>query len=121
MYEMLHLLCLALFLALPPALLIVRFRNNKPGWWLLLTMIMMLGWFFVFASFVFYHEHIGDLIAQNHELPEDWDGDGASGAATLFFGWLISLIYSLPWLAMYVFIAGIRRWGQNHGSPGNDI
>ena len=84
-------------------------------------MIMTLGWLFILASFAFYHEHIGDLIAQNQELPEGWDGDGASGAAALFFGWLISLIYTLPWLVMYVLIAAIRRWGQNNRSPDSDI
>ena len=45
----------------------------------------------------------------------------AAGVAALFLGWLISLIYTLPWLVVYVFIVGIRRWCQNLQAPSNDI
>ena len=112
MNELLHLLCLGLFLVLPPTLLVIKFKKNKPAWWIVLTTILILGWLFVLGSFVFYQEYVGDLIAQGKELPDGWDSDGASGVAALFFGWLTSLIYTLPWLVMYGFIAVIRRWLQ---------
>jgi len=121
MNGMLHQLCLGLFLVLPPTLLVIKLQKKKPAWWIVLTMIMGLGWLFVSGSFVFYQEHIGDLIAQKQELPVGWDSDGAAGVAALFLGWLISLIYTLPWLVVYVFIVGIRRWCQNPQAPSNDI
>ena len=72
-------------------------------------MSMGLGWLFLFGSFSFYQEHVGDLIAQKEALPVGWESDGASGVAVLFLGWLISLIYTLPWLIVFGFVAGIRR------------
>jgi len=65
-----------------------------------------------FGSFMFYQAHIDDLIAQNQELPKGWDSDGASGLAVMFFGWLISLIYSLPWLIIFMLSVGVRKWGR---------
>ncbi len=102
MNEILHFLSLGLFLILPPVLLFFRYKIHQPGWCLLLLLIVSLGWVFIYGSFIFYHEHIADLIAQNKELPKGWDSDGASGLAIMFFGWLLSLIYSLPWLGLYL-------------------
>ncbi len=76
-------------------------------------MILGLGWILVFGTFMFYQAHLGDLITHNEELPDGWDSDGASGVAAMLFGWLISLIYTLPWLAIYAFIFSIKRWRQN--------
>ena len=101
MNEILYLLSLGLFLALPPILLIYRFKNQKPTWWLLLLLIISLGWIFIYGTFIFHDQHIADLIAQNKELPKGWDSDGASGLATMFFGWLLAFIYSLPWFGVY--------------------
>ena len=70
------------------------------------------GWLSAFGSFMFYQAHIDDLIAQNQELPKGWDSDGASGLAVMFFGWLISLIYSLPWLIIFMLSVGVRKWGR---------
>tara|TARA_Y100000588_G_scaffold280870_1_gene297881 strand:- start:640 stop:993 length:354 start_codon:yes stop_codon:yes gene_type:complete len=111
MNEILHLLCLGLFLTLPPILLLLRFKNQKPSWWLVFVMISAFGWLSAFGSFMFYQAHIDDLIAQNQELPKGWDSDGASGLAVMFFGWLISLIYSLPWLIIFMLSVGVRKWG----------
>jgi uncharacterized membrane protein YhaH (DUF805 family) len=111
--EVLHWLCLGLFLLLPPLLLIRKFRKNRPEWWLILAMTLGLGWLFLFASYSFLHLHISDLIEQNKSLPDGWDSDGASGLVTVYFGWLLSLIYFLPWLALYLFAAAIRRYLRN--------
>jgi len=76
-------------------------------------MIAVLGWLFWFGTFMFYQLNISDLIAQGAELPEGWDSDGAAGVFALFLGWLISLIYFMPWLAIYLFSAVVRRWVRN--------
>ncbi|MDA7756757.1 hypothetical protein N8920_02550 [Opitutales bacterium] len=108
MNEILHLLSLGLFLALPPILLFFRFKNQKPGWWLLLLLLIGMGWVFIYGTFIFYHQHIADLMAQKKEPPTGWDSDGASGLATMFFGWLLAFIYSLPWFGVYTLTAWIR-------------
>jgi len=60
-----------------------------------------MGWVFIYGTFIFYHQHIADLMAQNKEPPKALDSDGASGLATMFFGWLLAFIYSLPWFGIY--------------------
>ena len=55
-----------------------------------------IGMVFIYGTFIFHYQHIADLIVQNKELRKGWDSDGASGLVTLFFGWLLSLIYRLP-------------------------
>jgi TM2 domain-containing membrane protein YozV len=111
MNEILSHLLLGLFLALPPILLFLRFWNQKPGWFILLLLIAILGWVLLYGSFIFYHQHIADLAAQNKELPEGWGRDGATGLAIMFFGWLLSIFYSLPWLLVYALarVSGTRR------------
>jgi len=94
---------------LAPVLLGIRFHANKPSWWIILLMITGLGWLFISGSFVFYVQHIEDLVTQNDELPAGWDNDGASGMLALFFGWLLSLVYSLPWLVVYALASLIRK------------
>ena len=112
MNEMLHLSCMGLFLVLVPSFLFMKFKKQKPNWWIISLVILGLGWLLVFGTFTFYQAHIGDLIAHSEELPDGWDSDGASGIAALLFGWLISLIYALPWLVIYALAAGIRQWRQ---------
>ncbi len=112
MNEILQTLCSGAFLALPPAILFIKFRLQKPGWWLVTLIILGLGWLLVFGAFTFNQGHVGDLIARNEALPEGWDSDGARGVAALVFGWLFSLIYALPWLVVYLFFAALRRSRQ---------
>jgi hypothetical protein len=67
-----------------------------------------MGWVLIYSSFIFYHKQISVLIAQNKELLKGWDSDGASRLATIFFGWLIALTYSLPWFGIYALAASLE-------------
>jgi hypothetical protein len=53
-------------------------------------------WIFIYGPFIFHHQHIANLIAQIKELPKGWDSDGASGLATMFFGWLLAFTQHAP-------------------------
>ncbi len=44
-----------------------------------ITINRKIGMVFIHGTFIFHHQHIADLIAQNKELPKGWDSDGASG------------------------------------------
>jgi uncharacterized membrane protein (DUF485 family) len=102
-------LCIILFLALPPALLVLKVTTNRTGWGISLGVILLLGWGLLFGTYTFRQLNIEDLIAQNKELPDGWDSDGASGLFALYFGWLLSLAYFTLWLATYFFATLIRR------------
>jgi hypothetical protein len=102
------------FLAFPPALLILKFITKKPGWWLIVLLIVLfvlLGWGLVFTAFVEEQARISELIDQERyeELPEGWDSDGASGVFALFGGWLVPLAYFVLWLVIYTLAAMVRR------------
>lgn len=112
-------LCLFSFLALAPVLLIVKFTTNRPPWWLILRMIFVVGWGLAIGTYIFNQLGINDLIAQDKELPEGWDSDGASGLFVMFGGWLFSLAYFAPWLAIYALAAIIRRLSKLRHAPNN--
>lgn len=73
-----------------------------------MLLIVIMGWVLIYSSFIFYHKQISVLIAQNKELLKGWDSDGASRLATIFFGWLIALTYSLPWFGIYALAASLE-------------
>jgi len=113
--------CIILFLVLAPALLIIKFTAYKPAWWLILVIILFLGWGLVVGTYFFNQMSISDLIAQNKELPEGWDRDGASGLFAVFFGWLLSLVYFLLWLVIYMFATLVRRFFNFAQAPNKHL
>lgn len=119
MYDVLGSICIFSFLVLTPTLLVVKFTTNKPAWWLILIMIIVLGWGLVVGTYLFYHLDIMDLISQGREdeLPDDWANDGASGVFALFGGWFFSLVYFLPWLSIYILATIIRRLSRSRTAP----
>ena len=119
MYDVLGSICIFSFLVLTPALLVVKFTTNKPPWWLILIVIIVLGWGLVVGAYLFYHLDIMDLISQGREdqLPEDWSNDGASGVFAVFGGWFFSLVYFVPWLAIYILATIIRRLSRSSSAP----
>ena len=112
MNEVLQVLCTGMFLALPPGLLFIRFTCRRPGWWLLLLLVAGIGWILVLGSFTFNQAHMLELVARNEAPPAGWDSDGAAGVTALLFGWLVALIYALPWLLVYALAAAIKRWRE---------
>lgn len=110
-------LCLYSILAIAPVLLIVKFTTNRPPWWLILIIVLVVGWGLAISTYVSYHLGLNDLMAQGKQLPEGWDSDGASGVFVLFGGWLFSLVYFAPWLAIYALATGIRRLVKRVRAP----
>lgn len=101
MYEEISLLFSGFFFLLPPLVLFLKFYFPKLNWPFSLIIVSLVGWLFLFASLFFYQEHIKELISLNKELPSGWDKDGASSVMILLFGWLVSIIYFLPWAGFY--------------------
>jgi hypothetical protein len=99
------------FLAFTPALLAIKFITRKPAWWLVVLLIVLLGWSIVIGGYIAEQSHISELIKQGRhdELPKGWDSDGASGLFSFLGGWLFALAYLIPWLAIYALAALIRK------------
>lgn len=102
---------LYLFVVFTPALLVIKFITRKPAWWLVLLLIILVGWGLAILGYMLEQIHISELIKQgrNDELPVGWDSDGASGLFAFFGGWLFSVAYLIPWLAAYALAASVRK------------
>ena len=85
-----------------------------------MVLVAVLGWLTWFGSFAFYQQHIAELIERGAELPEGWDSDGAAGVFALYLGWMISLLYFLPWLLLYLLVGLARRGLRKMSRPGSD-
>jgi hypothetical protein len=116
-------LCFLTFLALAPVILIIKFTTSKPAWWLILIIILGLGWGLVVGTYFFNQLGINDLITQgkHDELPEGWDSDGASGLFAIFGGWLLSLAYFTPWVAIYILATIIRQLVKMRPAPNKRV
>ncbi len=113
MNQILMIALLAIFLAMPPAFFTLRFFKGKPSWWIIIAIIVVIGWASVFGAVVFYYQYLGDCINAYDKPPQDllerWSNDGAKKVFTLFFGWIYAIVYSIPWLLIYVVAVIIRR------------
>lgn len=114
MNQIIFIACLTIFLALPPLLFLCRYFRRKPAWWLIYTIVVLVGWVAVLGAVIFYYQYLGDCIASYQtppqELVERWANDGAKKVFALFFGWLYSLLYSAPWLILYILAHFVRKF-----------
>ena len=101
------------FFSLAPALLTTRFVWRKPPWWLIVLSILIVGWAAWFLMVLTHFDNLATQIeSQNNpseELIEEWGSDGGPMVFAALFGWAFSLIYAMPWLALYFVAKFIRR------------
>jgi 4-amino-4-deoxy-L-arabinose transferase-like glycosyltransferase len=116
MNEFLYRAALVIFLALPPALLGIRFvRPRWLPWLLVLPLVVLVTWAAVNAAVFFRFEALGDELraagdTPPRELMERWASDGGNRMAALFLGWLYGVAYLVPWLGVYGVARGMQRW-----------
>jgi hypothetical protein len=107
--EVYHITSTALFLAVSPLLVAVRFMKPKRmPWWLLVILAAVLGWLFSNSAVYFYYENLSDRLAAAggvngapQDLIDRWQSDGAKRVFAYLFGWLYGLVYLVPWLVIY--------------------
>ena len=110
----LYLICVWSFLLLPPLALVLKYVKKIPLTWLLFFIILpVFSWICTNGAVYFYYEHLGDVISQHGdncppELLDEWSADGAKHAVAFFFGWAYGIIYSVPWLILYLLAVEIR-------------
>lgn len=111
---------LALFVALPPAVLLARYRHGHSiPWWVVVLIIAAGGWFLVNFGNYFYGEYTCEPVRGISNPPEEalarCTNDGARDVFALLFGWLYALLYSLPYFLLFALAA----WGRRRrSSPG---
>ena len=121
MNQFLYLFCLWSFLVLPIILLGIRVLNRRfMPWWLLLSLIPILGWIFVNGTVTFSYQHLRELHDGYSNAPPELTArltsDGAKRVFALFFGWIYSFVYLMPFLCFYGLICLFRR--QNTAEQG---
>ena len=112
---------LAIFAALPAAVLITRYRQGRRFPWLAAVLIIAVGgWLSANAVNYFYSQHACmDVYGVANPPPADLEfctNDGARNVFTLFFGWLYALIYSSPFFLLFAIAAGLRARRSTHAT-----
>ena len=82
-------------------------------WWLLIFLVLIFSWVLINSTVYFYYGYLYDLIEStsdpSQELLDEFGADGAKLVFALFFGWLYSCVYLLPWLLVYQALKLLRR------------
>ena len=76
-----------------------------------MILIIGAGWFLVNTTNYFYGKYMCEL-AEIENAPEDQVracfADGARNVFTFLFGWLYSIVYSVPFFVVYLLRSGSR-------------
>jgi hypothetical protein len=98
-----------IFFTCAPILLLARFcRPQRMHWWLLVLLSVAFSWLFLYLWQYFSQLRAHELLppavgVAPPELSYLWQGadDGDPREFALVHGWLIGILYLVPWLAMY--------------------
>ena len=109
-----YLACLAVFLILPPVLLLchVRFRQRFT-WPAVILLDAFCGWLAINACLWLYEAELGRIISNTSnpsaELLDKWQNDGAANIFTMILGWAYALAYLLVWVFPYLLVPRVLR------------
>jgi len=94
MHAVLNSLVIGAFFSLPVIVLWTRWRwSKRMPWWAVVLAVVAVGWPLTLAGAVL------------NETPDR----GAPMVFALYFGWLYSLLWFLPWLLVYGIFQFVRR------------
>ena len=107
------LLFAGIFMALPGVLLTLRFLWRKPQWWMIIMLIVVVGWAAWLLSVITHFEDLDQRVnATDTPSPELLDQAFSDGAPLVFaalFGWLIALAYAAPWFVLFWMATWLRN------------
>jgi hypothetical protein len=114
MNQTLAYLGLALFIALPPAVLLARYRLGRSmPWWVVLLIIAGGGWLLVSFASYFYGEYMCEIVRgaldPTGEALARCTKDGARNVFALLFGWLYGPLYSIPYILLFALARMLAR------------
>ena len=101
-----------IFSALPAVLLTSRFLWRRPRWWVIIPLLVVVGWAAYFLSVVTHFEQLQELVRTtenpSQDLLDEAYSDGGPLVFAALFGWLIALAYALPWLVIFLVATWLR-------------
>jgi hypothetical protein len=110
-----YLTCLAVFIILPPVLLLchVRFKHRFT-WPAVILLDAFFGWLAINACLWLYEAELSRIINNTPNPPAElWDklqSDGAANIFTLILGWAYALAYFLfIWIFPYLLVPRVLR------------
>jgi glycerol-3-phosphate acyltransferase PlsY len=102
-----------IFSVLPAVLLASRFFWRRPRWWVILPVIVVVGWAAYFLSVATHFEELQDLVRTtenpSQDLVDEAYSDGGPLVFAAFFGWLVALVYALPWFVIFLVATSLRN------------
>ena len=102
----------AIFFLLAPVLLGIRFVWKRPPWWVIVALIVLVGWAAYFLFVISYFEYLWALMESqdnpDQDLVDRATADGGPMVVALFGGWLIALLYAIPWWLIYLIATWLR-------------
>ena len=101
------------FSVVPAVLFAARFVWGRPRWWVIVALIVIVGWAAYFIAVVDHFEELYKRVETtenpSQELLDEAYSDGGPLVFAAFFGWAIALIYAAPWFALFLMATWIRR------------
>ena len=109
-----YLVCIALFLLLPPILLWCHIRFPKRFTWPVVILLdASFGWALINASLHLYQNELARVVREtpnpSAELLEAMQTDGAANVFTMALGWAYALAYLLVWVFPYLLVPRLLR------------
>lgn len=98
-----------LFAILPTAVLLARYRYKAHvPWWMVAGTIVVVGWISANLATYFYFEYQCAPLRQSWVFSKEalrrCTSDGGRIVFSLLLGWLYALIYSVPFLVLYLVV-----------------
>lgn len=96
----------------PAVLLAVRFVWGKPPWWVIVALIVFVGWTAYFLSVVDHfeelHDRVENTVNPSQEILDEAYSDGGPLVFGALFGWVVALIYAAPWYVLFLMATWLR-------------
>ena len=101
-----------IFTVVPAALLAARFVWSRPRWWVIVALIVIVGWAAYFIAVVDHFDELYERVENtenpSQELLDEAFSDGGPLVFAAFFGWVVALIYAAPWFVLFLMATWLR-------------
>lgn len=91
----------------------LRFFWRTPPWWVVVALIIVVGWAAYFLSVVSHFEELQDLVRGTEDpspdLLDEANSDGGPLVFAALFGWLVASFYAAPWFVLFLLATWLRN------------
>lgn len=90
----------------------VRFIWRRPAWWVIVLLIVILGWPTYLVTVISHFDHLYERVQNTDnpdpELLDQAYSDGGPLVFAALFGWAIALVYAMPWFVVFLTATWLR-------------